>query len=94
MLDLPITDYRQSERMFVRGVGVRAIGSVSFVTYLVVLLRIWSTIWLLHIIIWNYLEYPSAVCVEGYLRGRHPLRVSCIWKMGTMKARYEVHRDL
>ena len=33
-----------------------------------------------------------AICVEGYLRGRHPLRSSCTLKMGTMKARVEVRR--
>jgi hypothetical protein len=31
--------------------------------------------------------------VEGYLRGRHPIRSSRNWKMGTMKARVEVRLD-
>ena len=41
----------------------------------------------------HFFEFPYAICVEGYLRGRHPLRISCTLKMGTMKARLEVRLD-
>ena len=41
----------------------------------------------------HFFEFPYAICVEGYLRGRHPLRISCTLQMGTMKARVEVRRD-
>ena len=38
----------------------------------------------------HFFKFPNAICVEGYLRGRNPLRLSCTLKMGTMKARVEV----
>ena len=38
----------------------------------------------------HFFEFPYAICVEGYLRGRHPLRSSCTLKMGTMKARVRI----
>ena len=42
----------------------------------------------------HFFESSYAICVvEGYLRGRHPLRISCTLKMGTMKARIEVRSD-
>ena len=41
----------------------------------------------------HFLEFPYAICVEGYLRGRHQLIKSCTLKMGTMKARIEVRLD-
>ena len=41
----------------------------------------------------SFFESPKVICVEGYLRGRHQLRISCILKIGTMKARIEVRRD-
>ena len=41
----------------------------------------------------HFSEFPYAICVEGLVRGRHPLRVSIILKVGTMKARVEVRRD-
>ena len=38
----------------------------------------------------HFFEFPYSICVEAYLRGRHPLRISCSLKMGTMKARIAV----
>ena len=41
----------------------------------------------------HFLEFHYAICVDGYLRGRHPIRSSCSLKIGTMKARIEVRLD-
>ena len=41
----------------------------------------------------HFWKFPHSICVESSLRGRHPLRVSCTLKTGTMKARVEVRRD-
>jgi hypothetical protein len=41
-------------------------------------------------------EFPYAICVEGYLRGRHLLRISWMYfenTVATMKARVEEGRD-
>ena len=37
----------------------------------------------------HFIDFPYAICVEGYLRGRHLLRSSCTLKVSTMKARVE-----
>ena len=38
----------------------------------------------------HFFQFPYVIYVEGLLRGRHPLRISCILKMGTMKARVRI----
>ena len=40
----------------------------------------------------HFFKFPYMIFVDGYLRGRYPLRSSCAFKMSTLKARVEVRR--
>ena len=38
----------------------------------------------------HFFKFPYTICVKGYLRGRHQIKISCTLKIGTMRARLEV----